>query len=71
MQVVERGVRRELPMLLDREAATLGQRDDRLDAPRQRARDDLRDLAVGERPHELSRDAPAGLVQPPETVHAW
>jgi hypothetical protein len=58
-------------MLLDGEAATLGQRDDRLDAPRQWARDDLRNLAVGEGPHKLSRDASAGFVQPPEMVHAW
>jgi hypothetical protein len=57
-------------MLLDSKATTLGQRDDRLDAPRHWARHDLRDLAVGERPHELSCDAPAGLVETPEPVHA-
>src|SRR5262249_38820026 len=41
---------------------------DALDAARQRARDDARNLAVRERPHELSRNVTTGLVEAPEPV---
>ena len=67
-EIVERDVRLELPAALDDETAALGERDDRLDAAHERARDDARDLPVGERPHELARDDPPGLVQAPEPV---
>ena len=67
-QVVERHVRLQFPVGRDREVATLCNRDDRLDAPRERARDDARDLVRGERPHELSRNHAARVVQSPEAI---
>ena len=56
--------------LLDDETATRGERNDRLDAARERARDDARDLTIRERPDELARDLSPDLVEASETVHA-
>ena len=69
-QIVDRGLGLELPAVLDHETATLGERDDGLDATRQRTRDDGRDLPVGEGPHELARDDAPAVVEPTEAVDA-
>jgi hypothetical protein len=68
--VVERRVRTELPATLDNEMSTLGQRDDRLEAASERARDDSRDLAIRERPDELASHEASGFVQPAKPVYA-
>ena len=69
-EIVERHVRLELPAALDDEVSALGERNDRLEAARERARDDPRDLAIRERPDELAGDHASGLVQPAEPVDA-
>ena len=68
-EVVDRRVRLELPAVLDDETAALGERDHALDAARQRAQDDGRDLPVGEGPHELAGNLRRPtVVEPPKPV---
>ena len=69
-EVVERNVRLQLPAALDDEVSALGERDDRLEAAGEWARDDSRDLAIRVRPDELAGDHASGLVQPTEPVDA-
>ena len=69
-QIVERHVRLQLPSDLDDEVSTLGERDDRLEAARERARDDVCELTTRERPDELSGDGTSGGVQPTQPVDA-
>ena len=69
-EIVERNVRLQLPAALDDEVSALGERDHRLEAAGEGARDDARDLAIRVGPDELPGDHASGLVQPTEPVDA-
>jgi hypothetical protein len=67
-EIVERRVGRELPTVLDDDAPTLREWDDRFDTTRQRARHDPRDLTISERPDQLTSDDAPSLIQTPKVI---